>query len=88
MFKAVADALSLARSVFEQNAQPSKIQTFAGQLKTERANLDRVRLVRTTCTTRMQHQVIDTQKDGALDLFSERGDRFQEDHFIRGGQID
>src|SRR6266849_1138596 len=71
MLKAVADALALSRSVFEQNAEPSKIQTFAGELKTERANFDRVRLVRTARTTRMEHQVIDPQKDGPLDLFSE-----------------
>src|SRR6267142_4733512 len=88
MLKAVADALSLSRSVIEQNAQPAKLQTLAGELKTKRANLDRVRLVRTTRTTWMEHQVIDPQQDGALGLFSERGDRFQEDHLIGGGQID
>ena len=35
----------------------------------------------------MKHQVVHTKQDRALNLFTKRGNRFHEDEFIRGGQI-
>src|SRR5713101_2500012 len=54
MFEAMANTFTLSRGVLQQNPQSTKPQAFAGELKTERADFDRVCLAGTARTTRME----------------------------------
>src|SRR4051812_45387449 len=82
VFEAMADALALSGGVLEQNSQAAELQTFAGNLKTERANLEGVLLATTTRTAGMHYQVIGAQSNRPLDFFTERFDRFEQEDLI------
>src|SRR5439155_13483527 len=88
VFEAMTDALALARSVLQQEAQPSELQTFAGQLKTQRADFDGVFFTGTTRTARMQDEVINPEQNGAFDFYPKRSDRLEQYRLISRGQID
>ena len=74
MFEAMADTLALTGSVLEQDPQLSETQTFAGQLQTEGANLERVGFRTTTRTAGMYDEIIDTECDCPLNLLTKRID--------------
>src|SRR4051812_14341332 len=87
MLETMADAFALARSVFQQNLQLAKSQSLASDLKTERANLQRILFGTTARAAGMDDEIINAKRDGPLDLFAKRVDRFQQNDFIGGGEV-
>src|SRR2546423_14169518 len=87
MFEAMADAFALAGSVLKQDLQLAETQTFAGHLKTERANLQRIFFRTAARAAGMHDEVIDPERYRALDLFAKRFDRLQQNDFVSRGQI-
>ena len=75
MFKAMTDAFSLASRVFQENAQLSKLQTFAGDFQTARAGLYSVGFARSARAAGMHDYVIDAQQNRALNFFAKGRDR-------------
>src|ERR1051326_1401977 len=88
MFEAMPDAFALAGSVLQQDSQLAETQTFAGHLQTERANLQRILLWTTARAAGMHYEVINAERDRALNFFAKRLDRFQQNDFVGRSQID
>src|SRR5262245_29134292 len=81
VFEAMADTFSLAGGVLQQNPEASELQTLAGHLQTECADLQSIPLATAASAARMDHQIISAEQDGALHLFPKRLDRFQQQQF-------
>src|SRR5215210_7757406 len=82
MLEPVPDALPLSGGVLQKDTQLSESQTFASDFQTERSGRDAVRFARAAGATRMNNYIVDAKRNAALDLFTERGDRFQQNHIV------
>jgi len=87
VFEAMTDAFALAGGVFKQNLQLAESQTLASNLKTERANFQGILFRTPTRAAGMHDQIINAERNRALNFFAERIDRFQQDDFIGSGKI-
>ncbi len=72
VFETMADAITLAGSIFQKNFQLSEPQPFARDLQTCRAQRDAVSFTGTARTSRMDHQVIDTEQQRSFNFFTKR----------------
>src|SRR2546423_12006879 len=88
MFETMADAFALAGSVLKQDLQLAETQTFAGYLKTERANLQRIFFRTAARAAGMHDEVIDPERYRAFDFFTKRFNRLQQNDFGSRVQID
>src|SRR5688572_19289102 len=87
MLEPVADALPLSGSVLQKDAQLSESQSFASDLQTERSGGDAVSFARAAGTTRMNNYIVGAQRNAALHFFTERSDRFQQNHIVRRRKV-
>src|SRR5688500_2695699 len=85
VLKPVANALTLARGVFQENPNRTQIESVGGVLQTLSAGVEPIRFACTAGATWMNYEVICLEKNSAFELFSKGGARLLEHPLVSSG---
>jgi hypothetical protein len=88
VLEAVADALALPGRVLDEDSEGAEFEPFAGRLQTVGAGAEGVRLARAARAAGVDDEVVRAEREAALDLLAEGGDRLLADRVVRGGEVD